>query len=129
MEDVKIWLAVLWLVNTVGGLTSLVFEFYEPGVLDEIRSGVKYGLAISPQFLLALVVLFTVSLIMAFLSVRLRDRLNRGLNIVVGLVYVAFSLILLVQKLENQSVLAVGSVVGTILSALVVWYAYKWPKS
>jgi hypothetical protein len=34
VEDVKIWLAVLWLVNTVGGLTSLVFEFYEPGVLD-----------------------------------------------------------------------------------------------
>ena len=129
MEDVKIWLAVLWLVNTVGGLTSLVFEFYEPGMLDEIRSGVKDGLAISPQFLLALVVLFTVSLTMAFLSVRLGDRLNRGLNIVVGLVYVTFSLVLLVQKLENQSVLAVGSVVGTILSALVVWYAYKWPKS
>ena len=129
MEDVKIWLAVLWLVNTVGGLTSLVFEFYEPGVLDEIRSGAKNGLAISPQFLLALVVLFAVSLIMAFLSVRLRDRLNRGLNIVVGLIYVAFSLILLLQKLENESVLAVGSVVGTILSALVVWYAYKWPKS
>lgn len=129
MEDVKIWLAVLWLVNTVGGLTSLVFEFYEPGVLDEIRSGAKNGLAINPQFLLALVVLFAVSLIMAFLSVRLRDRLNRGLNIVVVLVYVAFSLILLLQKLENQSVLAVGSVVGTIFAALVVWYAYKWPKS
>ena len=129
MEDVKIWLAVLWLVNTVGGLSSLVFEFYEPGVLDEIRSGAKNGIAIGPVFLLALVVLFTVSLIMAFLSVRLRDRLNRGLNIVVGLVYFAISMILLVQKLENQSVLAVGSVVGTILAALVVWYAYKWPKS
>jgi uncharacterized membrane protein len=122
-------LAVLWLVNAVGGLTSLIFEFYEPGVLDEIRSGVKNGLAISPQFLLALVALFTVSLIMAFLSVRLRDRLNRALNIVVGLVYVAFSLILLLQKLESESVLAVGSVVGTIFAALVVWYAYKWPKS
>ena len=129
MEDVKIWLAVLWIVNTVGGLTSLVFEFYEPGVLDEIRSGVKEGIAINQQFLLALVVLFTVSLLMAFLSVRLQGRLNRGLNIVVGLVYVAFSLILLLQKLENQSVLAVGSAVGTILSALVVWYAYKWPKN
>lgn len=129
MEDVKIWLAVLWLANTVGGLSSLVFEFYEPGVLDEIRSGAKNGIVIVPVFVLALVVLFTVSLIMAFLSVRLRDRLNRGLNIVVGLVYFVISLILLVQKLESQSVLAVGSVVGTILAALVVWYAYKWPKS
>ncbi len=125
----KIWLAVLWLANTIGGLSSLVFEFYEPGVLDEIRSGVKNGIAIVPVFVLALVVLFTVSLIMAFLSVRLRDRLNRGLNIVVGLVYFVISLILLVQKLESQSILAVGSVVGTILAALVVWYAYKWPKS
>ncbi len=128
MEDVKIRLAVLWLIGTVGGLSSLVFEFYEPGVIDDIRSGVKNGFTIGPEYLLALVVLFTVSLIMAFVSVSSRDKINRGLNIVVGTAYVAFSVVLLLQSLENQSVLAVGYLAGTVFSALVVWYAYKWPK-
>ncbi len=129
VEDVKVRLSVLWLVSTLEGLCMVVLEFYEPGVLDDISAGVKNGEVIGPAYLLALVIVFTVPLVVAFLSVSLRDRVNSGLNIIAGVASTLFSLFLMVGALESQSVLFIGYLVAAVFSALIVWYAYKWPKS
>ncbi len=125
----KTRLSVLWLINAVSGLASTLLEFYEPGVIDQIRSGVKRGEPIGPAYLLLLSIVFLVPLIMAFLSQTLKDKANRWTNIITGTVYVVLVIVVLLQYLEYQSVLAINSVFGIVFSALIVWYAYKWSKN
>jgi hypothetical protein len=125
----KTRLSVLWLINAVGGLASTLLELYEPGVIDQIRSGVKRGEPIGPAYLLLLSIVFLVPLVMAFLSQTLKDKANRWTNIITGAVYVVLVIVVLLQYLEYQSVLAINSVFGIVFSALIVWYAYKWSKN
>jgi succinate-acetate transporter protein len=125
MEDLKIKLSILWLSAAVGGSTQMLLEFYEPGMIDQIRSGEKSGVTIGPALLSSWVILFSVPLIMAFLSITLKDKANRWANIIVGMVYVVFSIFTLGQNLGNQSALALDSAIGVVFTALIVWYAYK----
>jgi len=106
----------------------MLLEFYEPGMIDQIRSGEKNGITIGPALLSSWVVLFSVPLVMAFLSITLKDKANRWANIIVGMVYVVFSIFTLGQNLGNQSALALDSAIGVVFTALIVWYAYKWRK-
>lgn len=130
MEDLALRtrLSVLWLMNTMGGVSLLTLEFYEPGVIDQVRSGVKGGMTLGSDVLLLFSILFNVSLVMAFVSQTLKPKVGRWTNIVIGAIYTVLTIAILVPKLEAQSVLAINPAVGLVFSALVVWYAYKWPK-
>jgi hypothetical protein len=84
IEDlaVKNRLSVLWLINAVGGVTSIVLDIYGPGNIDLIRSGEKGGFA----FLLFASILLLYPLVMAFLCQTLKENANRRLNIIMGAV-------------------------------------------
>jgi hypothetical protein len=62
--------------------------------------------------------------IMIFLSVALKPKLNRGLNIVFGLL---FTLIILITMWGWKFYIFYG-VVEVALTGLIVWYAWKWPR-
>jgi len=125
----KTRLSVLWLINAVGGLASILLEFFEPGVIDQIRSGEKRGETIGPGYLIVLQIAFLVPLVMALLSQTLKNKANRLTNIIVGAVYVVLVIVVLLQYLEYQSVLAISSIFGIVISTLIVWYAYKWHEN
>ena len=63
---------------------------------------------------------------MAFLSLTLKDSMNRWANIIVGIVYTALNLISLIDALAVHGILMWVS--GAVATALIVWYAWKWPK-
>jgi len=131
MEDLmlhKVRLSVLWLVSEVGALATMILEFYEPGVIDQIRSGEKGGMKIGPELLLLLAIIFLVPLVMAFLSLTLKDKTNRWANIILGIVYTVVAIIVLVGQLANLSTLAILPASGAVFTLLIVWYAYKWSK-
>jgi hypothetical protein len=65
-------------------------------------------------------------LVMAFLSLTLEDSINRWANIIVGIVYTALNLISLIDALTAHGILMWVS--GAVATALIVWYAWKWPK-
>jgi hypothetical protein len=117
-------LSVLWLINAVGGPASLALEVYEPGVIDQIRSGEKGG----NGFLLVVSIVLLFPLVMAFLCQTLKDKANRRVNIIMGAVNAVLSAVVLVLYLVDQFVLAIGPASGIVFSALIIWYAYNWPK-
>jgi hypothetical protein len=117
-------LSVLWLINAVGGVTSIVLDIYGPGNIDLIRSGQKGGLG----FLLLFSILLMYPLIMAFLSQTLKDKANRRANIIMGSVNAVLVAAGLLLFLETQPVLVIGPASGIVFSALIIWYAYNWPK-
>jgi hypothetical protein len=69
-----------------------------------------------------------VPLVMAFLSLTLKNSVNRWANVIVGIVYVGFQLFALVETLASQTVYAYAVLVETtklVVPALVVWYSWK----
>ena len=63
--------------------------------------------------------------VMVFLSLVLKPRLNRWLNIVLGAIYTI--IILITMPGEWVFYIFLG-VVEIALTTLVVWYAWKWPR-
>jgi len=131
MEDVKIKLAVLWLFYVVAFLAVVTLVIFEPGVIADIMKGEIYGEKIGPELLLVVAILLLVPLVMAFLSLTLKDSTNRWANIIVGIVFTGFQLVALIETLVAPSAYAYAilmEISKTVVPALIAWYAWKWPK-
>jgi hypothetical protein len=63
--------------------------------------------------------------VMVFLSLVLRPSLNRWLNIILGSVYTAIMLVTMPGEWTYYIFLGV---IEVILTILVVWFAWKWPR-
>lgn len=129
----KVRISVLWLFSEVAFLGLMVLTFLKPGIIDAITSEEAtvqgLGLKIGPEVLLmyAFIVLFP--LVMALLTVTLKDSISRGANIIMGIVGVVLSFIGLSGEFAQPYAYAVLIWVSKIaVDALIVWYAYKWPK-
>jgi len=131
MEDVKIKIAVLWLIYNVAGLAVVALMFMEPGVVTELaEEGTIAGTRLGPELLLAGAVTLMIPLVMAFLSLTLKDKMNRWTNIVVGIVHIGLGVADLADprmaELPAYGILIMVS--QFVVAALIVWYAWKWPK-
>ncbi len=124
LEDWKIKVAVLWLVGMLAALTRILISLLEPGVIEQIMAGQFIGQTISPTIMLLLTVIFLIPLLMAFLSLILRDSASRWANVIVGLVYVVLGIVLLVRYLDAAYAVLLN-LTGFVAAVLVVWYAWK----
>jgi len=120
---------VLWLVFESCAILTPTFELYLPGFVEELRSGIAGGSQITPELILALAIVSLISPVMAFLSLTLKDSINRWTNIIVGIVYAGFALISSIGYLAKQSAYFAGltliGIVQFLATALIVWYAWK----
>jgi hypothetical protein len=121
---------VLWLFAVVAWLGYLILKLMEPGVIETILSSGEYeGMKLGHEILLAYAFVLLVLLVMAFLSLTLKYSINRWANIIVGIVVTVVDLGGLIELLPQPSAYSIliwSSKV--VVGALIVWYAYKWPK-
>lgn len=103
------------------------FHLYMPGKLADIQNGRIYVFDITPEFLSIALISLTISALMIFLSVVLPAAFNRKLNMIVATVYIPYTLYNLAGEAWIHMVF--GAVVEVVLLGLIVWYAWKWPKS
>ena len=129
MEDWKIKISVLWLFYTMAFLTVMSLGSLEPGVLENfILTGEIGGTKITPELLFIFAILILVPLIMAFLSLTLKDAANRWANIIVGIVYTAFQVMALAETVALPTPYAYAillELTKVVVPALIVWYAWK----
>jgi len=127
LEDWKVRVSVLWLFYAVAFLVVMILASFEPGVLKQfLDTGEMEGMKIGPEILLLFAVLLLVPLVMAFVSVTLRDSVNRWANIVVGIVFAGFQLVALIGTLAQPSAWAILMESSKVVApALIVWYAWK----
>jgi len=126
LEDWRIKIAVLWLLHNLAGLFVGVVMLMEPGVLEGIMAGEILGMQIGPEVFIIVTIEFLVPFFMAFLSLTLKDSINRWANIIVGAVFTVIGLVELgdaVAKLSAYASLMWLSIV--VVTALIVWYAWK----
>ena len=85
MSDVKKRISILWISLTVIVLLRFVAYLYEPGSIEKLIAGegvLSPGLAIFEAFMDGLI-----PLSMAVLSISLRSRVNRILNLILGVFF------------------------------------------
>ena len=125
----KVKISVLWIFAVLSDVIAILLYIMEPGILQQFISGEVEGEKITPEYLLLGATILLIMLVMAFLSVTLKDRVNRWANIAAGIAYFVLylgDLVTSLTQLRAYRILLTGS--GIIVYALIIWYAYKWPK-
>jgi len=99
---------------------------FEPDVLQQfLDTGEIEGMKVGPEILLLLAILLLVPLIMTFLSLTLKDSINRWANIIVGIVWTVLGLTDLPTYLGKPAYATLMWLSTVVATALVVWYAWK----
>lgn len=125
--NVKLKLAALWTSVILVYVYVDFIGFYEPGTIDDILAGIVFEFQITQTWALVALVLLTIPSLMIFLSLALPAKVNRWMNILVGLLYIVVSIGSAVG--ESWPYYIFGGAVEVTLLALVVWYAWKWPRT
>lgn len=129
LDDVRIHvrfkLCALWCAVVLCYLYGDYFELYQPGKLQGMLSGRMALGPISQNVLLAMAALLAIPSVMVFLSLVLPATIDRWANIAFGILYTAI-MILAIQGAWRFYVLL--GVIEIFLTALIVWYAWTWPK-
>jgi hypothetical protein len=125
----KVRIAVLWIFMAVAMSAHGVLSFMEPGVIDQMMAGEVEGAVMSPAMLLFMAIFWWVPLVMAFLSVTLKDAVNRRVNMVLAIIFTILNIYHLIEHIMNPSAAQLLLVASTVVvTALIIWYTAKWPK-
>ena len=126
LGDWKIKITVLWLFAAVAFLAHQILVLMEPGIIAQLMAGEAEGQKIGPELILSFAILMLVPMVMAFLSLTMKDSMNRWVNIIVGAVFAALWFIGVVDAaLSAYWGGALMTLSAVVTSALIVWYAWK----
>lgn len=126
--DTKVKLSALWASTMLCYIYCDYFELYVPGKLGGMLEGQMGPLgAVTQQVLLGTSLLMALPSLMIFLSVALPARYNRVLNIAVGTFFTL--LLALLAYTAGWYFYKFFAAIEAALTALVVWYAWKWPRA
>ena len=122
----KTRIALLWVFMAVAMSAHSAFAAMVPGGLEKITSEVE---AMGPGMLVFMALFWLVPLWLAFVSLTVKGSSNRWVNFILGIIFTILNIWHFVEHLAEPSVeqiLIVGSAV--VVTALIAWYAWKWPK-
>ncbi len=123
--NVKMKLSGLWVAVMLLYIYGDIFGFYKPGHIEEvIAEEVPLGSQIS---LVGAAVLMAIPAIMVFLSLTLKPKANRWTNIILGIIYTGVMIFTIFLPGAWAYYILLG-IVEIVLTVLIVWYAWKWPK-
>ena len=125
--NVKIKLAALWTSVTLCYLYGDYFELYTPDKIDSLITG-ENNLD-SPVKLLIASIILAISSVMVAASIILKPKLNRILNIIFGTLFTLMTALIGVYSTHEWYLFYVFlAFLESFITALIVLYAYKWPK-
>jgi len=125
--NIKIKLAALWTATTFCYLYGDYFELYTPGKIESLLSG--KNVLDSPMILFIASVILAIPPLMIFLSLVLKPRINKVLNILFGLLFTVMMVLIAIGSLTPwYSFYVFLAIVEAILTFIIVWKVFKWPK-
>lgn len=125
--NIKIKLAGLWTAVTFCYLYGDYFELYTPDKIESLISG--NNVLDSPMSLFIASIILTIPPLMIFLSLVLKPRINKILNIIFGLLFTVMMVLIAVGSLTPWYTFYVFlAIVEAIFTFIIVWKAFKWPR-
>ena len=125
--DVKIKLALFWVALMFFYLYNDIFSFWQPGNVAELVEGQLEGIVFTQELLFGAAILMALPSFMIFLSLTLPAKLNRSVNITVGIFHIIVLLGTLLVPGELWAYYALYMVFEAVFIILIVWTAWKWP--
>ncbi len=124
---IKLKLSALWTAVMFFYVYGDYFSFYTPQYFQEFLSGDV--ILDSPVKLLIASVVMAIPASMIFLSLILKPRLNRFLNLIFGSLYTAMMLLIGVMSISPWwSFYVFYAFAEAAITMTIVWYAWHWPK-
>ena len=125
--NVKIKISALWVTLMFFYLYRDVLGFMEPGHIEDLLAGELAGVLMTQAVLLGSAVLMAIPSVMVFLSLALKVKANRWVNIILGIVHIAILGGTFFVG-EISALYAFYATVEFLLMVLIVWHAWQWPK-
>lgn len=125
--SLKLKLAALWASFMFLYIYIDYFHLFMPGALKDMLVGKVFIFTITQGFLLTVLVSVTVPALMISLSVTLPAKMNRWINIIIAAVFIPFTLFNLAGEVWIHMLF--GAVVEVVLLCLIIYYAWKWPRT
>jgi len=125
--NIKIKLAALWASALFCYLYGDYFQLYTPDKVNNLITG-ENNLD-SPTKLLIASIIMAIPSIMVGASIILKPKINRILNILFGSLFTLMMLFIGVNSMtEWYSFYVFLAFLESIITFLIVYYAWKWPK-
>ena len=105
-----------------------ILGFFTPGIVEDILDGKVFEFDLSQAFSIAALTLMAIPIFMVVLSMTLPARANRITNLIVASVYVPVTAFNAVGE-SWLYFYGLGIVLELILLALIVRYAWTWPRT
>ena len=120
--DTKVLLSTLWIVVMINMAYADILSLHIPGAFDEVaKTSVNTGTTI-PQLMLGGAIMTEFSITMILLSRMLKHGINRWVNIVVGIVTIAY----IWGGAASYPHYIFIATVETLCLLLIVGFAWKW---
>jgi hypothetical protein len=131
MEELvwKIRISVLWLIMGAGLSGAMILQMFVPGFINNIIAGEIEGMEISTGILIVFSLFWIIFLTMAFLTLVLKEKINRYANAILGIFFIFFMIYDLYSSLSAQEFSGSNllQIFGMIFAFLIFWHAWKWP--
>lgn len=118
------WTSLMFLIIYID-----YFHLYQPGEIDDIRGGVIFAFDISGTLLTIFFAIIAIPALMVMLSVTLRPRVNRAVNLVVASLYIpicVFNAAGATSDWASYYVVTIG--VEVLILAFILRTAWTWPR-
>ena len=128
--NVKVKLALLWAALMFFYIYNDIFSLWQPGHVAEIVEGHLEGVQFTQLILFGGAILMAFPSFMVLMSLTLKARANRLVNIVIGILHV---LVLIgtqfVGEGETWYYWRLYELLEALFLGLIIWTAWKWPNS
>lgn len=125
--NVKIKLSALWASVMFCYVYGDYFSLYVPNKVQDFISGET--MLDAPMKLFAASILMVIPSLMIFLSLFLKPKPARLLNIIFGILYTAIMLLIAVTTIAPWWTFYVFlALTESVITSIIVWQACKWPR-
>lgn len=125
---VKVKLALLWVALMFLYIYNDIFSLYQPGHVADLVKGQLEGVEFTPALLLGAAILMALPSFMILLSLTLKSKANRLVNIIAGIFHI---LVLIgtqfVGEGETWWYWRLNELFEALFLVLIIWTAWKWP--
>ncbi|MDP5215504.1 DUF6326 family protein [Pseudoalteromonas tunicata] len=123
--NVKLIISSLWVAVMFCYVYGDYIEVYVPGVIANAMEVTSAKEGIQLEFF-AVALLMSVPSVMIFLTLVLKPRINRWLNIIIPTLYIV--LLIAINLQTTWGFYLYLTAIEILLSIYTVWYAWNWPK-
>lgn len=126
--NTKFKLAALWTSLMFCYVYGDFFSLFVPGRIQNLINGNSGAGETTPIMLLLYAILLALPALMIFLSVALKARVNRLLNIIMGILYTLVMIMVASTSLSEWMIFYTFlGIIEIMLTCIIVWQAIKWP--